>query len=939
MPDASPDWFDSLPRAATAQQTPTATNAADTASPDWFKALPDAEQPPTAQPDKPEPSVIKDVAQQAGQGVARGVIGYANPVGLTINLASMANKGLNWVGDQTIGRAFDAFDRHVLGRSEEDIQRVHDFQNAHRMEIPSTNEMIDKTLALGGMELPHAQTVPGQYAETTGEFVTGPGKIIPKVAAALTSETAGQLTKGTPYEAPARLVGALAGGGAAAGGKEAASSAKTAIQETGKFGGPKTSIPNPVNPNGPPIEANAAQLRGATENILSNATDRQAALQAMQRPVEKPLGQMPTLAEHVPDQGIAQAQNALRQKVPEPFQQRAQDRQTAIAQTLEDMSQQGQPESIGTFVQRLVREDGARSEAQQAKLADIAQGKMDTLGHYGEDVPEGVTATGNRVLDARAVRKDIAKKQYGVLDSINNEPADLVSVRNAAQDVLNTSNEYLAKPLGPSVSRLVNDILNPPANAQDTVKALRSLRSRISLQQRSLGLDERADMGHLQNLKGAVDKALQSTVEGHALQNEAFYQKILDARNEANQAALAQSQTAGRNPRVSGARNAARAAPLFSGEAGTEGAAGGRPANAPRGQGVSGEQPAPAFGQQQLEQYKSANRSYARFATIGDLENAGIIDQNGTINAKRFDAWAGKPRNAERLKVDPEFRDALKDASGSKAKLDDFIASEKDRLEQFQKSRLAQFIEPNADPSAVVGKMFRSGTKSTSKEFADLVGKVKGDKEALAGLRAATSKFINEKVARASVSDASGTKIGSVSRQDALRQFIQSNKQALREVYGNGQGLQNLEQAAALIRRSQEYEKRANIAGQSNTAKNLIQAGKRESTMLDFIGRVVRSGSAFAGAHLAGPKGAAAAEVASEALLGALKSGRYGTLEQIETAMYANPELTKTLSIQYGAATPPVSLQNRVAAQLRKLVPSTAAASQKSTVDSDENQR
>ena len=75
------------------------------------------------------------------------------------------------------------------------------------------------------------QTIPGQYASTGGEFAVGallPGgrvgslartiaaKTLNTVVPAITSETAGQFTKDTPYEPYARFVGGVAGGPAGA---------------------------------------------------------------------------------------------------------------------------------------------------------------------------------------------------------------------------------------------------------------------------------------------------------------------------------------------------------------------------------------------------------------------------------------------------------------------------------------------------------------------------------------------------------------------------------------------------------------------------------------------------------------------------------------------------------------------------------------------------
>lgn len=84
----------------------------------------------------------------------------------------------------------------------------------------SDSPVLDK---IGGGYVP--KTTAGQYAHTIGEFapalIGGEAGTIPKlaksfagrvVAPALASETAGQVTSGTPYEGAARLAGGLVGG-------------------------------------------------------------------------------------------------------------------------------------------------------------------------------------------------------------------------------------------------------------------------------------------------------------------------------------------------------------------------------------------------------------------------------------------------------------------------------------------------------------------------------------------------------------------------------------------------------------------------------------------------------------------------------------------------------------------------------------------------------
>lgn len=86
--------------------------------------------------------------------------------------------------------------------------------------------------ALGGLfkkateSLPEPAGTAGQYSKTVGEFAgnplsyAGPGSLLLKAGGAvlggLGSEAAGQATKGTDYETPARIAGAVAGGAAAA---------------------------------------------------------------------------------------------------------------------------------------------------------------------------------------------------------------------------------------------------------------------------------------------------------------------------------------------------------------------------------------------------------------------------------------------------------------------------------------------------------------------------------------------------------------------------------------------------------------------------------------------------------------------------------------------------------------------------------------------------
>lgn len=143
-----------------------------------------------------------DIGRSAVSGLDRGVAGLA---GLPADLILGANAAVNY------GKSF------VQGRPFDEVEAESD-QNAL-----ISRDAIRKwgsAAAHAGSPLAYKpQTVAGEYAHTIGEFAPAallPGSVAARVgqvlAPALTSETAGQVTKGTAAEPWARFGGALAGG-------------------------------------------------------------------------------------------------------------------------------------------------------------------------------------------------------------------------------------------------------------------------------------------------------------------------------------------------------------------------------------------------------------------------------------------------------------------------------------------------------------------------------------------------------------------------------------------------------------------------------------------------------------------------------------------------------------------------------------------------------
>lgn len=174
-----------------------------------------------------QPSTLSDIGQSALSGLRQGAEYLAGGIG---DVNELTSEGISYLAGK-------------LGASPETQAGIEKYG---RFLSPSglmpTSEEINKVgnMAFGKPYQP--QTTAGEYADTIGQFAPAaaisPGTIARRAALALipgvSSETAGQATKGTSIEPYARLAGALVGGGLAAGGKgpslvkEAAKDAPTA---------------------------------------------------------------------------------------------------------------------------------------------------------------------------------------------------------------------------------------------------------------------------------------------------------------------------------------------------------------------------------------------------------------------------------------------------------------------------------------------------------------------------------------------------------------------------------------------------------------------------------------------------------------------------------------------------------------------------------------
>jgi hypothetical protein len=163
------------------------------------------EQPAqAAAPAEPGVGYTEDIVKGIGGGLGRGTTGL---VGLPGTVGELARAGLGKIGVPESALATGAsVARYVPGIG--------------LLTLPSGSQIQKKVEGVTG-KFYEPQTIPGQYASTIAEFA--PGAVIPgggslaargvnTLAGGITSETAGQFTKDTPYEPYARAVGGVVGG-------------------------------------------------------------------------------------------------------------------------------------------------------------------------------------------------------------------------------------------------------------------------------------------------------------------------------------------------------------------------------------------------------------------------------------------------------------------------------------------------------------------------------------------------------------------------------------------------------------------------------------------------------------------------------------------------------------------------------------------------------
>lgn len=184
---------------------------------------------------KEPPGVVEDVVKGGASGLATGAIGAPGIFGAGRDIADIAFRKLasypeSWITgkpreeiEQDIARGQQQYRQEkTIAGAPEPSNIVERGLQTIRQAIPNAPnpQYFIETARKAGLPHYEAVTVPGQYAQTAGEFLGGSwlplggslgNRAMGGLGAGLTSETAGQMTKGTEYEPYARFLGSIPG--------------------------------------------------------------------------------------------------------------------------------------------------------------------------------------------------------------------------------------------------------------------------------------------------------------------------------------------------------------------------------------------------------------------------------------------------------------------------------------------------------------------------------------------------------------------------------------------------------------------------------------------------------------------------------------------------------------------------------------------------------
>jgi hypothetical protein len=240
----------------------------------------------------------------------------------------------------------------------------------------------------------------------------------------------------------------------------------------------------------------------------------------------------------------------------------------------------------------------------------------------------------------------------------------------------------------------------------------------------------------------------------------------------------------------------------------------------------------------------------------------------------------------------------------------------KAEAEAGEAAKLLGLTEPQ-DVVRTVGSIL--GRRSAASDMKRLAADLRGNPEAIAGLRQAVvdhvlTKYIgNTEVATSGVAQI---------KADQYQTFVKANREALLQVF-KPEEVARLEKVAEDLMRAKRSETAVKMPASPGTAQDLLAASKGQPTTV--LGVILQGAGAAVGAVLQGPVGAAVGSAAATLIQGLRLSG-VERIEQLVTKAMLEPKVARAL-LQKVPRNPPKNLVRARRAALIKALQTGSVAS------------
>jgi len=456
------------------------------ASQEFYKNDPIYVPPDNSSDASSQPSTLADIGKSVvASGIPRGLA--AIPM-WAANVGNLAAHGEEYLAEQTHNA--------ITGKPLTPEQQAALYRNP----FYSSEDVLQGAAKATGLPAPYEpKTTAGKFADTATQFAVGApafGMSIPAaIASGVASEGAGELTKGTPLEPAARLIGAV-------GGNMGAGAAKSAI---GTYAEPFTeSGRQDIAAN---RYFNAAENPQTAGETLTNPPDLSTV------PQEQVGVSQPTTAQVTQDPGLVRLQKQLEAQNPMPFAERTQEQEVAQNMAL-NIAPNGDPAEVGKYFTGQLQSLEAQGKAARDAAINNVAAQTESLGgfqnpqQYGDIMRQGL----QEAYNASNANESALWKP---LENYYSSPVIGSTVPDTVTNILTRVNPRGGQTITPQEGQIYNAVRS--WQGSPTFGDLRDLRSTTTDAIRDLGDSQgynSVPVMRLMGVKNAIDQSLENGVNG-----------------------------------------------------------------------------------------------------------------------------------------------------------------------------------------------------------------------------------------------------------------------------------------------------------------------------------------------------------------------------------------------------------------------------------------